>query len=58
MLYYSNDARNSAQNRIKELKEIINSAPGDVIPYAAAADLTRYLTMLSNLIEKEKREKR
>ena len=58
MIYYSDPARIAAQNRIKELKEIINRAPGNVISYNAAADLNAYLTLLSNLIEKEKREKK
>lgn len=53
MIYYSNEARNTAITRIKELIPKIASIPGDVLSYSDASDTISYLGNLLNEIEKE-----
>lgn len=53
MMYYSDEARASAINEIKDCISKINEIPGDHLSYLDATKTTRFLSMLIDQIEKE-----
>ena len=54
MLYYSDEARQSAINNISELIVKIGTIPGNYLDYTSARDLTKHLADLQKIISKEK----
>ena len=54
MLYYSDEARQSAIDNISELIAKIGTIPGKYLDYTSARDLTKHLADLQKIISKEK----
>ena len=54
MLYYSDEARQSAIDNISELIVKIGTIPGNYLDYTSARELTNHLTDLQRIISKEK----
>lgn len=54
MLYYSDEARNSAIEGIDKLMVEVNGISGERLDYATASDICRYLAVLKEEIEKER----
>ena len=54
MLYYSDEARQSAINNISELIVKIGTIPGNYLDYTSARELTNHLTDLQRIISREK----
>ena len=53
MLYYSDEARQSAINNISELIAKIGTIPGNYLDYTSARDITKHLADLQKIISKE-----
>lgn len=56
MLYYTQEARNSAINNIKKKISIVMSMPNGVLSYTDAREIVDYLVMLENVIQGESKK--
>ena len=56
MIYYNNEARESAQNKIKESIRLISEIPGNILSYTDACAIAGQLGLLSDIIAKEEKE--
>lgn len=56
MIYYSDKARESAQNKIKESIRLISEIPGNILSYTDACTIVGQLGLLSDIIAKEEKE--
>jgi hypothetical protein len=53
MIYYSDQARETAKENISRLVQLVASIPGNVLSYNEANDINYYLLVLKNEIERE-----
>lgn len=58
MLYYTEEARKSAIKNINELIVKVGKIPGNYLDYTSATEITRHLSDLIKVIEKENRKER
>lgn len=56
MLYYTQEARNSAINNIKKKISVVMSMPSGVLNYTDAREIVDYLIMLENVIQGESKK--
>ena len=58
MLYYSENARQSALENIARLRRVIATIPGNYLSYMDAENLGRYLDDLTMAIKEESRNEK
>lgn len=56
MIYFTDEARNTALENIRRLRAIIAGIPGDHLSFGDAQEIGHYLGVLCGAIENEQRE--